>query len=207
VHLHAAYLPPSDLLDRLADLVREQEPPPPEPEPPARRGLFGRRGEGAPVAAPPLPLLDVLDPVGPLLPITDFGFVQAATARSMVRAIAEATQRYQRPKVVFHGGAALVDDEDRHVWASIDAPDDGVDVMRGIAREVVSAVEPLGLFCDRRQFQPRLPLATVNDRTTVEHLEAVLAALDGYTSEPWEIGEVVILRRGAGVWEQVPVGA
>jgi hypothetical protein len=71
---------------------------------------------------------------------------------------------------------------------------------------VVSAVEPLGFFCDRRQFRPRIAVATINDATTAEHLEQVLGALSAYESEPWPVAEVTILQRGSGVWRTVPVG-
>jgi len=46
----------------------------------------------------------------------------------------------------------------------------------------------------------------INDATTAEHLEQVLAALSAYESEPWRITEVSILQRGDGVWRAVPVG-
>ena len=58
-------------------------------------------------------------------------------------------------------------------------------MLRGIAREVVAAVEPLGFYCDRRQFRSRIPIATINDRTSVEHLEVMLGALEAYASEVW----------------------
>ncbi|MGC4109292.1 MAG: hypothetical protein QM747_02450 [Nocardioides sp.] len=208
MHLHASFLPPPVLLQELTELVRAQEPPPPEPEAPEKRGLFGRRQEApaAPVEAPG-PLLDGVDGSELSVPITNFGFVHTATARTLVSAIAAATERYTPPRVVFAGGDALVDEDDRFVWAKLRSDDDdGVEVMRGIAREVVSAVEPMGLFCDRRMFRDRVPIATINDRTSAEHLEKVVAALDGYTSEPWTVTELSVLRRGIGPWQSVPIG-
>lgn len=207
VHLHAVFVPPPALLQELTALVRAQEPPPPAEPAPGRRGLFGRRQEEATApAAPPGPLLDVLGTDDMTVPITNFGFVHTATARTLVSAIAAATERYAAPQVVLSGGSALVDEDDRYVWAHLRSDDDGVEVMRGIAREVVSAVEPLGLFCDRRMFRDRVPVATINDATTVEHLEKVLAALDAHTSEPWTVTQLTVLRRGVGLWDHVPIG-
>jgi hypothetical protein len=50
-------------------------------------------------------------------------------------------------------------------------------------------------------------LAAVNDRTTVEHLEALIAALDAHTSEPWTVDEMSLLQRGAGTYQKVTIGA
>jgi hypothetical protein len=206
VHLHAAFLPPPALLEQLAELVRAQEPPPPAATGgPEKRGLFGRRQESIEAAVPAAPLLDVVDVSEMAVPITNFGFVPTATARALAQVVSVATSRYQPPRVTFSGGAALVDEDDRYVWAQLRSDDDGVEVMRGIAREVVSAVEPLGLFCDRRMFRDRVPVATINDNTTVEHLEKVLSALEAHTSA-WTVTEVSVLRRGIGPWETIAIG-
>lgn len=209
MHLHAAFLPPPALLEELTALVRALEPPPsPVAESPEKRGLFGRRQEEASVPlGPAAPLLDVLGTAEMSVPITNFGFVHATTARTLGSVLAVATERYGAPEVVFSGGSALVDEDDRFIWSELRSDDDGVEVMRGIAREVVSAVEPLGLFCDRRMFRDRVPVARINDGTTVEHLESVLAALDAHTSQPWRVTEVTVLRRGVGVWENVAIGS
>lgn len=151
-------------------------------------------------------MLDVLDVSDMAVPITNFGFVHTATALKLAEVVSRATERYQPPEVSFSGGAALVDEDDRYVWAQLRADDESVEVMRGIAREVVSAVEPLGLFCDRRMFRDRVPVATINDNTTVEHLEKVLSVLDAHKSATWTVTEVSVLRRGIGPWETIPIG-
>jgi len=71
----------------------------------------------------------------------------------------------------------------------------------------VSAIEPLGLFRDRRQFKTRFAIATITDDTTLEHLEAVLAALESFDAEPWLADEIVVLQRGSGPWRSVTVGS
>jgi hypothetical protein len=55
-------------------------------------------------------------------------------------------------------------------------------------------------------FRDRVPVARINESTTVEHLESVLAALDAHTSQPWRVSEVTVLRRGVGLWESVAIG-
>lgn len=70
----------------------------------------------------------------------------------------------------------------------------------------MAVVEPLGFYCDRRQFRSRIPVATINDQTSVEHLEVVLAALDDYASDVWTVDEFAVLQRGIGTYCIVPIG-
>jgi len=142
-----------------------------------------------------------------VLPITDFGYLASGDARRLVDAVGQVCSAVATcPSVRVSGGSALVDPDDRSVWAELDGADDDLEAMREIALAVVSGVEPLGYFCDRRQFKPRLALATITDATTVEHLEDALAALAAYRSEPWTVDELTILQRGSGVFRTVPIG-
>lgn len=207
MHLHAAFVPPAEERRALVDLVLAQEPGPPSPEPAASRGLFRRSTPAAPVTAPSGPLLDVADTDSVLLPITDFGYLASGDARRLADALVEVCAALPPgPTVRVHGGSALVDPDDRSVWAELTGSDDDLEAMRRIASSVVSGVERLGFFRDRRRFKHRLAVATINDATTAEHLERVLAALDAHESEPWSVDEVAILQRGSGVWRTVPVG-
>jgi hypothetical protein len=204
VHVHAVFIPPSPIRQALADLVTAQEPAPADSSS-ARRGLLGRRSSDK-QTAPVGPLLDVFDPERILLPITDFGFLASGDARRLADALTAVCAPLARPTVRISGGAALVDPDDRSVWADVTGTDEELAAMRAVAQAVVSGVEPLGFFCDRRQFRPRFPIATITDATTVEHLEQVLEALTAYSSEPWTMGEVAVLERGAGIWRSIPVG-
>jgi 2'-5' RNA ligase len=204
VHAHAAFVPPEPVRQALADLVTSLEPSPADTLS-GRRGLFGRRTPEN-VAAPAGPLLEPLDPDRILLPITDFGYLASGDARRLVEALTQVCAPLPQPTIRVAGGAALVDPGDRSVWADVAGTDDELGAMRAIAQAVVSGVEPLGLFCDRRQFRPRFTIATITDDTTVEHLEQVLAELAAYSSEPWTIHEVAVLQKGAGVYRTVPIG-
>jgi hypothetical protein len=207
VHLHAAFVPPRSLRDALVALLAEQEPPPADAAAVAgRRGLFGRRTPET-AAASPGPMLDVIDPEKVVLPITDFGYVASGDARRLGDALDSVCAHVsRRPTVRVAGGAALVDPDDRSVWADLAAPEEDLTAMREVAQAVVSGVQPLGFFCDRRQFRPRFPIATITDGTTVEHLEQVLEALAAYTSEAWVVDELAVLQRGSGVWRTVRIG-
>jgi len=207
MHLHAAFLPPAEVRQALVDLVADQQPAPAETAARrASRGLFRRGTPDAP-DVPVGPLLDVVPADRAVLPITDFGYLMSGDARQLADALERACAELpQGPSVRVAGGSALIDPKDRSVWADLAAEGDDLDALHAIAQAVVSAVEPLGLFCDRRQFRPRIAVATINDSTSVEHLEQVLTALSAYESEPWRITEVSILQRGSGVWRSVPVG-
>jgi 2'-5' RNA ligase len=204
VHLHAAFVPPAPVRQALVALVSVEQLSS-ETAPASRRGFFARRTAESPMAASG-PQLNVLEPEQVVLPITDFGYLASGDARRLVDALIGACAALPVPTVRVSGGAALVDPDDRSVWADLSASDDEVGAMRAIAQAVVTAVEPLGLYCDRRRFRPRFPIARITDHTTVEHLEQVLAALSSYTSEPWTVDEVSVLQRGSGAWRSVPVG-
>jgi 2'-5' RNA ligase len=212
VHLHAAFVPPPEVVAALsaivAVLVEQPSAPPPEP---VRKGLFGRRTAPMAAVAPvSASLLDVLDPSQVLVAITDLGYVAAGDAGRLAGALEEVTADLSRPVVRVSGGEALTDPEDLSVWATLAGDEDQLTALRTAASSVVAGVEPLGFYCDRRQYRPRLPLATINDRTTAEGLEQVLAALAAY-DVGWEVGEVALLQRashhGSTVWRTVPVGA
>jgi len=208
VHLHAAFVPPATVRQALVELLRAQEPVPTQPAPvEASRGLFRRRSTPELEVTPTGPMLDLVPADRLVLPITDFGYLNAGDARRLGDAVERACAELPRgPSVRVSGGSALIDPEDRFVWAELEVADDDLEALRAIARSVVSAVEPLGFFCDRRRFRPRISVATITDATTVEHLEQVLAALAEYQSAPWKMAEVDILQRGAGVWRTARVG-
>jgi hypothetical protein len=220
VHLHAAFVPPAETVEALASLVLSLEPPPPKRgvtshRDDSKRGLFGRRTAAAAAvpepeqepASPVVPMLDVLGPDQMLIPVTDFGWLTPEDARRVGDVLAEVCAGLPpAPMVMVQGGSALVDPEDRSVWANLAASDDDLRAMGDIARALVSGIEPLGYYRDRRQFKSRLPVATITDATTVEHLERVLATMELYRSTPWQVSEVTIFRRGAGVWRTLPVG-
>jgi hypothetical protein len=120
-----------------------------------------------------------------VLPITDFGFLASGHARRLVDALTVVCAGLPaRPTVRVSGGSALVDPDDRSVWAELTGSDEDLEALRVVAQAVVTGVEPLGFFCDRRQSKPRSALATNTEATTVEHLERVLEALSAYRSWP-----------------------
>jgi 2'-5' RNA ligase len=218
VHLHAAFVPPEETLEALTSLVRSLEPSPPKPRvtshrDTSKRGLFGRRATEpepeteTPAAPPVVPMLRLLEPDRMLIPVTDFGWLTPDDARRVVDVLTEVCAALPpAPTIRVQGGSALVDPDDRAVWADLVGTDDELTAMREISQALVSGIEPLGYYRDRRQFKPRFPMATITDATTVEHLERVLATLALYRSAPWQVSEITIFQRGTGVWRTLRVG-
>jgi len=202
----------------LAALVRSLEPQPAKRGvtshlDTSKRGFLGRRRTAAPPEPEPepegpvVPMLEVLAPGQMLIPVTDFGWLTPDDARRVGDVLTEVCAGLPAaPMVQVQGGSALVDPDDRSVWANLSASNDELRAMGDIARALVSGIEPLGYYRDRRQFKSRLPLATITEATTVEHLERVLSALELYRSDPWQITEVTVFKRGSGVWRTLPVG-
>jgi 2'-5' RNA ligase len=219
VHLHAAFVPPAETLEELTALVRSLEPPTIRPHrvtshlDTSKRGLFGRPRrppEPAPEPEPEVPvgpMLQILDAEHMLIPVTDFGWLTPDDARRVFDVLAKVCAGLPpAPTVRVSGGSALVDPDDKSVWANLAASDDELSAMRAISTALVSGIEPLGYYRDRRQFKARLPVATITDATTVEHLERVLATLDMYQGTPWQVSEVTLFRRGSGIWRTLTVG-
>lgn len=209
MNLHAAFVPPSWLVQPALEVVAGE--PERAPVEAGKRRLFGRRREDDRVLAPTpgRQLLDVLDESQVFVPITTFGYITRTDAERLADAVSEATAHLKPATLRFAGGSALVEPEDRCVWTELVGDTQEMNNLRAIAGAVTSSVERLGLFCDRRRLKPRLALATINDYTTVEHLEAVLARLEEYKSEPWIIQEVAIMHRTydiSSVWHAAPIG-
>jgi len=152
-------------------------------------------------------MLKVLDQDRMLIPITDFGWLTPDDAKRVYNALTEVCAGLPpAPTIRVGGGSALVEPEDRAVWANLLGSDEEIAAMRTIAVALVSGIEPLGYYRDRRQFRPRFPIATITDATTVEHLERVLSTMELYRSPPWQVSEVTLYQRGSSPWRTLTVG-
>lgn len=205
--VHGVFVPPRDALDELIGAVRSvRREVVPEVE--QKRGFLRRRAETpvADVDVPPV-LLDV--PVDAMkLPITGFGNLAATDLHRLVGALEEAASGWTRPTVFFSGGGALEAPGDRAVWARLGGD---IEELTEISRGVTKCVERLGLFVDRRVFQPALAVATVTTSTRGEDLEAVVGVLNDLRGRPWTVDSVVLTvdTRADGnpqEYQRIPVG-
>jgi 2'-5' RNA ligase len=193
VLLHTVIVPPRHVLDPVAEVVRSAGDAAQAEAPSARKGFLRRGGrqsssETSPTVAEQL---DLLQPWAMSLPIAGFGNVTATDAVRLAAALQTAAAGTPGATVRIAGGTALEFTDDRNVWARLEGD---VDALKSMARDVTQVVEQHGFFVDRRRFRPLLRVATVNAATTGPFLESVVAALDGFSGEPWVVDEVWLLK-------------
>lgn len=198
MHMRAALVPPAPIAEAVAALVAAVEVPraavAAAPSS-SGRGLFRRRSVAADAAETPQPAappqLDLLPDDQLQLPLCSFGNLTTEEVARLQKALADISSGLPAPTVRVAGGGALEFDGDQSVWAKIEGDVDGLwKVFRGVNE----GVERLGFFLDRRSFRPMLAVGTINDATTAPYLEDVVAALDAYRSEEWQVDGVSLMK-------------
>ena len=195
MHVRASLAPPAQIAEAVAAVVAGVELPVETPPPPPARGLFRRRAAAADAAPTPRPAappqLDLIADDQLQLPLCAFGNLTTAEVARLQKALADISSGLPSPTVRLAGGGALEFDGDQSVWAKIEGDVDGLwKVFRGVNE----GVERLGFFLDRRSFRPMLAVGTINDATTAPYLEDVVAALDAYRSEEWQVDGVSLMK-------------
>jgi hypothetical protein len=185
--VHGAIIPPSSVLEAVAEVVDSVPEPAQASQAPTSKGLLSRVGRhrAAAAAAAEVEAVPMLEhvPVGVMrLPITGFGNLTSADANRLVTVLKEAAAGWPAPIVRFAGGAALDFPGDWSVWAKLEGE---VDDLLTVSRGVPQIVERLGYFLDRRQFRPMMSVATVTAATSGPFLEEVVGALDAFEGEEW----------------------
>lgn len=200
MNLHVAILPPSSVLEEVAEVVRSTvtalDPAASggagSPRGGRRRGLLGL-GSRRPAPGPPQPLeLDLVDVARLNLPVANLGNVTNDDASRLSLALHEAAEDLGRPTLCLAGATALEFPKDRSVWIKLDGD---LDTLRRIGPGVTSVVQRVGFFVDRRVFHPWLSVGTINDATTAEGLEAIVEALERFRGQPWQVDHVSLMRR------------
>jgi len=193
--LHTVIIPPSSVLDPVAEVVRSAGDSAVADDSPSRKGFLRRGGrQSTALAIESRTASDELQLVAPgamSLPIAGFGNVTSADAVRLADALQTAAAGTPGAIVRIAGGTALEFTDDRNVWARIDGD---LDALKSMARSVTQVVEQHGFFVDRRRFRPLLCVASVTGATTAPVLEAVVAALDDFSGEPWVVDQVWLLK-------------
>jgi 2'-5' RNA ligase len=166
MRLYAAIVPPESVRGELADLVQSVGP---------------RSAELRPVPAADM-----------RIPVTSFGNVAQNDALLLLDTLRDATAKWPRPKLRFHGSAALEWEGDRSVWAKVDGE---VDELLTIGRGVPVAIQPLGFLVDRRKFRPWLEVGSITEATTLPYLERLTEALEVFESSPWTIETLTVFKK------------
>ncbi len=165
MRLYCALVPPRDVADEVAALVR--------------------------AVAPGTSELDPVPAEEMSVPLSYFGNVALADARALLSALTREAGTWPAPKLHLAGAAALEWRGDQSVWSKLAGE---VDDLGGIARGVAGVVRHLGFFVDRRAFRPMLSVGTITDDTTAPYLERLVAALEAYECRPWQLEQLEVLR-------------
>lgn len=164
--LHAAFFPPREAAEELADLVRS---------------VPGRPEEFAPVAVDDMHVH-----------VTSFGNLARADAARLIEHLNEAAQGWSPPpRLKMAGCLALAAPGDLTVSAPL-AGD--VDHLVTIARSIPDVVQALGLHVDRRRFKAQVPVGSVTADTSLPYLERLVATLEAYTGPTWVLPDLVLLK-------------
>lgn len=184
MRLYAAIVPPESVRAELADLVQSVAPATPELSPTAVADMR--------------------------IPVTSFGNVTHGDSLLLLETLRSATAEWPRPRLQFHGSAALEWEGDRSVWAKADGQ---VDELLTIGRGVPVAIQRLGFLVDRRKFRPWLELGTITEATTLPYLEKLTSTLDSFEGSPWTLETLTVFRKVRAdeqgvdevVFEEVPL--
>lgn len=201
MHLHTVVVPPRHILDEVVAAVQAATlttaAAPGDSSPPRRRGVLQRvrrrDAEGTATAGPRVPALELdhLAAEAMTIPLAGFGNVTRSDAGRLAAALRTAAAAAPVSSVRLAGGTALEFAGDRCVWARLEGE---IDSLTAMARTVTQTVEQLGFYVDRRKFRPMLAVASVNDATTATRLEAVVEALDAFSSETWTVDHILLMR-------------
>jgi 2'-5' RNA ligase len=86
----------------------------------------------------------------------------------------------------------LPEERDDSVWVGLDGD---VEELELLAQEIPGWVHGLGFLLDRYSFRPRIRLARVNAKTTVDMLEELIAGVGDYAGAEWTASSIQIVRR------------
>ena len=185
MRLFAALVPPAVELER-ARVLAAAVPPVPDPgaeavpERSAGRRWFRRRSNG--VARPVGSMLNLLPTSAMHLPLVKFGNLSTADAVRVADEMERHAPEWAAPRLRLEGGRMLQPEGRTSVWLNLTGD---VNEVRDLVRGVAHVALGLQMFVDRRIFQPELQLGLVNDRTTTEYLDSLLAELETFESNAW----------------------
>ncbi|KRF36678.1 2'-5' RNA ligase family protein [Nocardioides sp. Soil805] len=207
MYLSAVIVPPLEQREEVARLLADIGARMDAPAPAAKRRAWGRsRPADAPVASAGLTPL----PVGRMtLQVTRFGYVEPEAA-ARLRATLEHDALGWHPLTIHVTGEAQMGGQDELLHLSLGGDVGG---LRGLFREVTESARKAGFMLDRRSFAPQVPVSTLDEAVSDEALAVLVEGLEGFSGEPWEVGELTLARLGFGaadaevqVVASIPIG-
>lgn len=144
---------------------------------------LGRRRRATVEYVPePPPLIDITPVPHAHLLLAKFGNLVLNDANRLVGALTEAAAEWPSPRLKLHGFTTVESESGPTIWVDVQGD---VDDLWTIARGLPRAAQGLRLFVDRRAFQPRIRLGSVNPAASLALLETVLAGLEDFETNAW----------------------
>ena len=116
------------------------------------------------------------------LMIAKFGNLSRGDANRVAEALTRTASEWSTPRLQLRGYTTLEAEDDPSVWVDLEGD---IDALNAVARGVPEVAARLGLFVDRRLFQPRVRLGRVSPGASEPELEAVLTRLAAFETNKW----------------------
>jgi 2'-5' RNA ligase len=122
--------------------------------------------------------------------IAKFGNLPRGDGMRVAEALTRAASEWSTPRLQLRGFTTLESEDDPSVWVDLEGD---IDALNAVARGVPEVAARLGLFLDRRVFQPRVRLGRVCPGASEPGLEALLTRLAAFeTNKWWQTGFSVV---------------
>lgn len=177
---------PAEVLEPIAVIIAASAAPALETTAPARRGLLRRKP--APVDDAASAPVDALAPGQAHLRLASLGNVTVGQSMQLTEVIGEAAAGWSAPTLHVDGLGPTDDPGSLVVGLAGE-----VEALRELARNVLQAVERLGLFLDRRAFRPAVEVAVAPEGSAAR-LERAREVLAGYRGPTWTAGGLSLLK-------------
>jgi 2'-5' RNA ligase len=199
MQLHAALVPPADVVHDALDAAREmlarEMPTPPPAADDSRRGILGRvrgrrRADAPDASDAPAVTLEAAPPEAVFMRLAKFGNVVATDVTLLARALEELARTWPDP--LLHVSAVRVADATPFdVTAQLDGE---VDALRDIFRNVHEAAQSQRFFLDRRSYRNELVLGSVGVQDDAPVPDAVAGAEAPHVGPRWSPSHITLLR-------------
>ena len=125
------------------------------------------------------------------LVVARFGNLTSGDVEALRRALTEAGPTWPSPTVRIAGSTILESSGSHSIAVTLTGE---VDDLAGIARDVKSSAQRLGLFLDRRDFTPAIAVAPLADATPGPSGLAALGPSPTSREKPWTADHISVMR-------------
>ena len=124
--------------------------------------------------------------------LATFGYLAFGDMVKLEETLSDHIAKQEPLKLRMRRIVPLPEEKDDSVWVGLEGD---VEELELLASEFPSWVHGLGYLLDRYSFRPRIRVARINSRTTVQFLEQLIGELGDYSGPTWTASIVQIARR------------